>query len=463
MLRPLYNVYFHPLRKYPGPKLWAASSIPWGFKFMSGDWHHTILDLHRQYGHVIRIGPNELSYDGRKEIPKPTWYLSPRRKEIVGAEEQDHDGMRKLLGPGFTAISMYDQEPLVKRNVDLLMDRFAERTRDGGGETKLDIILEWLSFCTFDIIADMTFGETFGCLRESRLHPWLAWAFDDIKLSHKLVLSFRIPFFAIFLPLLDIWRLWRNARRFETNMRGYIDQRLARDEPEQWDFVQLMRKKRGNIYMKDEELYRNTGLLTLAGSETTCMTSTVELYYIGTYPEVKAKISKELADAFTSEEDINLHSAAKLPYLMAVIEESMRHHPPGPNSLWRVTPPGGNRVMGDFVPGNTVLGVPHRVMYRSEHNFKHADQFIPERWMDNSENSPFSNDRREAFHPFSYGPRVCLAMNLAYAEMRYILARLLWNFNFEIKPDCRDWTTSLRSWLIWETTPLCLVLKPKKR
>jgi cytochrome P450 len=50
-------------------------------------------------------------------------------------------------------------------------------------------------------------------------------------------------------------------------------------------------------------------------------------------------------------------------------------------------------------------------MYRSEHNFNRANEFIPERWMSGDDaKSEFANDRRDSFHPFSYGPRTCLAM-----------------------------------------------------
>jgi len=58
----VYNVYFHPLRDYPGPEWWAASRIPWILADTSGDIHVTMTALHRQYGGVVRTAPDELSY-----------------------------------------------------------------------------------------------------------------------------------------------------------------------------------------------------------------------------------------------------------------------------------------------------------------------------------------------------------------------------------------------------------------
>lgn len=103
--------------------------------------------------------------------------------------------------------------------------------------------------------------------------------------------------------------------------------------------------------MTHDELHSNAAFLTLAGSETTSTVMAVVVYMIGTRPAVKARLQEELRATFSCEDEINMRSAATLSYLMAVIEESMRIHPPGPNSLWRITPPEGNRILGDWIPG----------------------------------------------------------------------------------------------------------------
>ncbi|KAL2188057.1 cytochrome P450 [Thermothelomyces heterothallicus CBS 203.75] len=440
LLRPLYNIYLHPLRRYPGPKLWAASSLPWGFSFLSGYWHHRALQLHTKYGHVVRIGPNELSFDvpeawedvcgrskHRKENPKAPWYLNPKTKEIVSAPLEEHTRMRRLLGIGFTNTAMLEQEPLIKSHVDLFIQRLHEI--NSGGKAAVDMF-EWFAYCTFDIIGDLSFGEPFGCLRDSMLHPWIAWVFANIKLAHTLVLCNRIPFFFLFLPIRQTLALVKGAGYFEKTMKAVIDRRLARDA-ERPDLLQIMKTPRGSSFMTQEEIHSNASFLTMAGSETTSNSMAVAVYMICLYPETKAKIMDELAAAFNSESEIDMRSAGKLTYLMAVIQESMRYHPPGPNALWRITPSGGNEILGNWLPAKTILGIPHRVMYRREHNFKRANEFIPER---------------------------CLA----YAEMRYILARLIWNFDFELAEQSRNWADGLRAWLIWEKRPLYVHLEPRR-
>lgn len=84
---------------------------------------------------------------------------------------------------------------------------------------------------------------------------------------------------------------------------------------------------------------------------------------------------------------------------------------------------------------------------------------MPERWLADvgSTNKEFSTDRREALQPFSIGPRNCIGRQLAYAEMRLILAKLLWHFDFELddaKMPGRDWMAEQGVWILWDKGPL---------
>lgn len=64
----------------------------------------------------------------------------------------------------FTESAMRAQEPLIKIYIDLLIQRLHENCFN-----PIDIV-EWLNFTTFDIIGDLTFGESFDCLQTSELH-----------------------------------------------------------------------------------------------------------------------------------------------------------------------------------------------------------------------------------------------------------------------------------------------------
>ncbi|CAG8958605.1 hypothetical protein HYFRA_00009922 [Hymenoscyphus fraxineus] len=476
LILAIYNVFFHPLRRYPGPKYFAASPLPYGFWYISGKWHTKIIKLHYKYGPVVRIGPNELSYScpeawddiygryvpaKRKENSKPVWYCSPDAHDMVGANLGDHGRMRRVFAPAFTYGAMCDQEPLISKHVDLFLDRLGEKAQGGKAEVN---ILEWLTYCTFDLIGDLSFGESFGCLRESMMHPWIQLVFANIYVTHIFILCRRIPFFFAFLPLKTTYQLFKDFTKHTKVLREVVDRRLALTT-KRHDFVDTMTSKpTKTLYLTREEIFKNAILLTGGGAETTSSSLTGMSYILATRPHIKEAIIKELHQVFASEDEINMRSVAKLSYTGAFIEESMRYYPPGPNTMWRVTPPEGNTILGDFIPGNTVVGIPHRVMYRSEYNFKKADEFHPERWLPEEQRPlEFANDRRDGFHPFSYGPRACIAMNLAYAEMRYILARLLWNFDLEMTEQSRNWMDNQKAYLVWDKPGLFLKLKPREK
>ncbi|KAK4031827.1 cytochrome P450, partial [Parachaetomium inaequale] len=68
--------------------------------------------------------------------------------------------------------------------------------------------------------------------------------------------------------------------------------------------------------------------------------------------------------------------------------------------------------------------------------------FLPERFLPGASTdaeSPFKNDKMDALQPFSLGPRACLGQNLAWAELRLILAKVVWNFDLGLPRDSAKW------------------------
>ena len=92
--------------------------------------------------------------------------------------------------------------------------------------------------------------------------------------------------------------------------------------------------------------------------------------------------------------------------------------------------------------------------YWSPRNFHDPKSFHPERWFASASkdpSSPFYNDNRAVVQPFHVGPRNCIGKNLAYNEMRLILARVLWNFDLELCEESKDWAFQQghRSYILW--------------
>ncbi|OHE98081.1 cytochrome P450 ClCP1 [Colletotrichum orchidophilum] len=166
--------------------------------------------------------------------------------------------------------------------------------------------------------------------------------------------------------------------------REKIGKRLALKDPRP-NFFQGLITGTGDWRLGREQLENNGEFITMAGSETTASLLGGAVYQLTTNPRVMAKLVDEIIATFKNEGEITLVSAGGLPYLCAVTEESLRTFPPGTNTQPRSTPSEGNVILGDHIPGNIVVGIPHHAMYYTEANFKRAHEFIPERWMNDPE------------------------------------------------------------------------------
>ncbi|ETS83962.1 hypothetical protein PFICI_05838 [Pestalotiopsis fici W106-1] len=418
----IYNLYLHPLRKFPGPMLWASSALPAALNNVSGKPHIKLLDLHRQYGEVVRIGPNELAFahaDAWKEIcghlkhgqhehgKDPKYADESLDKSLISTSRERHGPMRRTLAHAFSARAMADQQPLINRYINLFLQKISERCNNG--TVALDMT-DWYEFMTFDMIGDLAFGESFGCLEKEKAHPWVNILFDSLKFLPWLQAINDFPFFSILKPSYFVLLMPRDILRKRQDSiefsKASLGKRLSSPITRP-DFVDAMLAAKGGYSMSELEMVDNSVLLTTAGSETTATTLTATTYFLGTHPEVLAKLSTEIRSSFKNEEEININSVQNLPYMLAVLKEVMRVYPPVPIALVRRAAPGGAEIAGRYIPEGTTLGIWQYALYHLSSNFLCPDEFIPDRWLDDQR---FANDCKDAHQPFSYGPRNCIGM-----------------------------------------------------
>jgi cytochrome P450 len=86
-------------------------------------------------------------------------------------------------------------------------------------------------------------------------------------------------------------------------------------------------------------------------------------YYLVSYPQVATKLRMELVGPVDLSDDCALR---QLPYLRAVIQETMRLHPPVPASGQRITPPQGVMINDVFIPPDTTVLIPQYSLGHSE-------------------------------------------------------------------------------------------------
>lgn len=102
-----------------------------------------------------------------------------------------------------------------------------------------------------------------------------------------------------------------------------------------------------------------SGLLIIAGSETTATLLSGVTYYMLRTPGAYTKLKEEVRGTFKSAEEITLTTTSRLSYLQACLDEALRLYPPVPLALPRRTRPEGDIIGGVFVPGN--VDIPEKV------------------------------------------------------------------------------------------------------
>jgi cytochrome P450 len=76
-------------------------------------------------------------------------------------------------------------------------------------------------------------------------------------------------------------------------------------------------------------------------------------YFLLENPDVYSKLTEEVRSTFQSQDDINLISVTKLPYMLACLDEALRMFPPVANGLPRVCQ--GAVISGQYIPENVSL------------------------------------------------------------------------------------------------------------
>ena len=98
--------------------------------------------------------------------------------------------------------------------------------------------------------------------------------------------------------------------------------------------------------------------------------------------------------------------------------------------MWREAESGGLFVDGEFIPGGYDVGTCIYAIHHNEAYFPDSFAFIPERWLSSSSKPDQNLGMRDAYSPFSFGPRGCIGRPLAIMEISVTIARVMWLMDF---------------------------------
>ncbi|KAF2169989.1 hypothetical protein M409DRAFT_64381 [Zasmidium cellare ATCC 36951] len=462
----IYSLYFSPLSKFPGPKLWACSELFYQRAIVKGTAHQEFLEFFSQYGPVVRITPKELIFSSPQAVRDiyGTLHVQKQLGEdhmISTLDHNVHARQRRMLSSAFSERSVRELEPVLTELIDKLI---AGLQKEGVVEGKDIDIKQWVNYTTFDITGYLVFGESFHCLDNAAMHPWVAFMTDSIKAQVFMGIFLRLPGMKPLMPYLTPKKVATALSEHQSLSYNRLEQRLEQGQKtEKSDLIGLLLKNgitqksggfsSGEDHISKGELHANSTILILGGSETSATLLSGAIFFLTTHPSHLTRLTNLIRTTFASHTSITSLSLTpnKLPYLHAILQETLRMYPPGANQFTRRTPPDGAVIDGHFVPRDTYVGIPQWASYRNEANFKRAGEWIPERWMGGEE---WEGDQRDVLQPFSLGPYSCIGVNLAWAEIRLILCRLLWHFDFEVFGGQERWYEDQKVFLVWEKPEL---------
>lgn len=121
-------------------------------------------------------------------------------------------------------------------------------------------------------------------------------------------------------------------------------------------------------------LHGDSRLLIVAGSDTVAIVLTHLFYHLAADPGLVEKLREELGPLMTSGggEAFHVRDVQHAKFLNAVINETMRMHPPVPSGVFRTTPKQGIVVDGVAIPGGVNVTVPFYVIGRCESHLMHG-------------------------------------------------------------------------------------------
>ncbi|KAL8654862.1 MAG: hypothetical protein Q9210_001249 [Variospora velana] len=332
---------------------------------MLGNLAVRVHQLHEQYGPVVRISPNELSfisadawhtiYGGHAQGFRKNYDTFIETDNQLGvsvfvAGEDDHARMRKILNRAFSSSALCNYDDMIKENARILMRKLDEEQSEKHTAIRIN---GWFTWTAFDVVATACLGESFDCLQQEPFRGWPGLVAKTWKIIvYASVFTSLLPAASILQSLLptgiflqkEVDKFDLVLNRTKDRMRGCLEGRT--------DFLSnITRGNSAKEAMTDGELLANVSLFMGAGIETVATGLLTLIFLLDRNPRVMEKLVSLIRVMYRHESQLTVQSVASLEYLNACIQEAFRIFAPVAEGLPRMAPPGGCLIDGRWIPG----------------------------------------------------------------------------------------------------------------
>ncbi|KAF7946606.1 hypothetical protein EAE96_009601 [Botrytis aclada] len=447
----IYTAFFTPLSKVPGPLSLKLCGSIWLYHTLRGETMNIAPKLFKEYGDVVRIGPNEIMVSSKSAIQKivveddfrksPLYTLTQEDQHVSNlfteTDTRVYRQKRRPLSAGFSISFLNAMEPLMKSCVDFMVEVLKSRCitdiESEDGRVVVDMFT-MLGNLTMDVMSATLFGGSFGLVIN-----------EDPHVKNLFLDRLRRVYIDVILPFIKyIPFIPSPVQEMDCMIDGIIKTRRAEmrrgtkglegeKSKDKMDLLQIFldANESDPKGFTDKHLMEEMRLFMIAGSDTTGTTCTFTLLLLFNNPSKLQLLTQEILSAFPSKSDtITFANTQELPYLNAAINESMRLMPMVVSGLPRYTSE-TNWIDGFEIPAHVTTYAFSNILQVDPRIWPDADSYIPERWLDDYKGVPVD---KKAFLPFSGGVRNCIGQQFALREIRLILATVIRRFELDLMP-----------------------------
>ncbi|KIX02572.1 uncharacterized protein Z518_08513 [Rhinocladiella mackenziei CBS 650.93] len=500
LLKLLSTAFASPLRKFDGPFAAKFTDFWRLIDTYRGRCDITQTKLHRKYGPAVRIGPNIISLSDPGMIKtvfnvKAPWKKSHmynpndvmvngvRVSNIFGTTNEEwHTKAVRPIRQLYTMTNVRDFESLLDPVIARFTRTLEERFMDGENAGKPFDASEWVNYFAWDAMSEMTFSKPFGFITEGQdVGGFLSISERSLdyyaSVSQVPVLDFvfdKNPVRRIGPPTFSwatdfaVQALGERLARRAVTAEEKSESKKADGKKEAKDFLDcfLEAKVTHPDFVDDNQVVNYLLINLLAGSDTTAISLGAIIYYTLKNPGVHKKLVDELHNA-TLSFPVAWSETLSLPYLKAVVRETLRIHSGVGLMLERIVPATGLTLPdGRYIPGGSVVGMNPWVVHRSEEYFgPNVDEFVPERWLPmagetEEEFKKRETKMKEADLTFGHGTRICMGKNLSKLEADKVVATLFKYYDLALVDPNKPWTVK-NSWFTYNKNINITIAKKK--
>ncbi|KAF4615471.1 hypothetical protein D9613_003375 [Agrocybe pediades] len=393
-----------------------------------------------------------LMHSNDYQKPEPVIYHLQR---IVGqgllvVEGDVHKQRRKILNPAFGPLQIRQlTEIFVDKAIELrdVWNSTIQKQSKSKNAATVDAI-SWLNRVTLDIVGCAGFDYDFQALYSEHSKNELHRAFDTM---YHAILNFElIHIIRSLVPLLRFWPSPSDSKlkqakdtvfriggtlmeRSKKNAMAYGKSNTDRDILSLLTRANIDPDVPTNQRMSDEDVLSQIPTFMLAGHETITTGTAWALYSIARHKDMQSKLREELLSIPTDSPSMDVLNG--LHYLDNIVRESLRLHPPVPETL-RVA------MKDDYLPlskpfkdrnGGQTLSIPIRPINLAESTWgKDAWEFNPDRWDNLPEAVSSIPGVWGNLMSFLGGPRSCIGYRFALVEMKALLFTLIRAFEIDL-------------------------------